>query len=129
MKKNFTEDFISLKKKYEEKERNPREMKTYELLKKMIKIYGYNSVCDKISLSKQNNKNNELGIFIEDLKNSMPLDLLCSQIFYLDDSITFQPESNMEKQNNNKNSIEGKKTKDNFILFKSQREELKQKDV
>jgi hypothetical protein len=129
MKKNFTEDFISLKKKYEEKERNSREMKTYELLKKMIKIYGYNSVCDKISLNKQNNKNNELGIFIEDLKNSMPLDLLCSQMFYLDDSITFQPENNKEKQNNNKNCIEGKKTKDNFILFKSQREELKQKDV
>ena len=129
MKKNFTEDFISLKKKYEEKERNSREMKTYELLKKMIKIYGYNSVCDKISLNKQNNKNNELGIFIEDLKNSMPLDLLCSQMFYLDDSITFQPENNKEKQNNNKNYIEGKKTKDNFILFKSQREELKQKDV
>ena len=125
MKKNFTEDFISLKKKYEEKERNSREMKTYELLKKMIKIYGYNSVCDKISLNKQNNKNNELGIFIEDLKNSMPLDLLCSQMFYLDDSITFQPENNKEKQNNNKNCIEGKKTKDNFILFKSQREELK----
>ena len=128
MKKNFTEDFISLKKKYEEKERNPREMKTYELLKKMIKIYGYNSVCDKISLNKQNNKNNELGIFIEDLKNSMPLDLLCSQMFYLDDSIAFQPENNKDKQNINQNSTEAKKTKENFILFKSHKEESKKKD-
>ena len=94
----------------------------------MIKIYGYNSVCDKISLSKQNNKNNELGIFIEDLKNNMPLDLLCSQMFYLDDSITFQPENNQEKQNNYKNCIDGKKTKDNYILFKSQKEELTKKE-
>jgi len=59
----------------------------------------------------------------------MPLDLLCSQMFYLDDSITFQSENNKERQNNNKNIIEGKKTKDNFILFKSQREEIKQKDA
>ena len=50
MKKNFNEVFNSLKKKYEEKERNTKEIQTYELLKKMIKIYGYNSVCDKISL-------------------------------------------------------------------------------
>ena len=103
MKKNFNEVFNSLKRKYEDKERNTKEIQTYELLKKMIKIYGYNSVCDKISLSKQNNKNNELGIFIDDIKNNMPLELLCSQMFYLDDSITFQNEKLFTELNTNLN--------------------------
>ena len=127
MKKNFNEVFISLKKKYEEKERNPREIQTYELLKKMIKVYGYNSVCDKISLNKQNNKNNELGIFIDDIKNNMSLELLCSQIFYLDDSISFKPDSSSRELENDKNKfINVNKPKESSVLFKSEKKDLKE---
>ena len=127
MKKNFNEVFISLKKKYEEKERNPREIQTYELLKKMIKVYGYNSVCDKISLNKQNNKNNELGIFIDDIKKNMSLELLCSQIFYLDDSISFKPDSSNRELENDKNKfINVNKPKESSVLFKSEKKDLKE---
>ena len=125
MKKNFNEVFISLKKKYEEKERNPREIQTYELLKKMIKVYGYNSVCDKISLNKQNNKNNELGIFIDDIKKNMSLELLCSQIFYLDDSISFKPDSSSRELDNDKNKfININKPKESSVLFKAEKKDL-----
>lgn len=125
MKKNFNEVFISLKKKYEEKERNPREIQTYELLKKMIKVYGYNSVCDKISLNKQNNKNNELGIFIDDIKKNMSLELLCSQIFYLDDSISFKPDSSSRELDNDKNKfISINKPKESSVLFKAEKKDL-----
>lgn len=129
MKKNFNEVFNSLKKKYEEKERNTKEIQTYELLKKMIKIYGYNSVCDKISLSKQNNKNNELGIFIDDIKNNMPLELLCSQMFYLDDSITFQNENNKEQQYDTINNINKNKTKENIVIFKFYKKETNDNSI
>ena len=125
MQKDFNEAFILLKKKYEEKERNPREIQTYELLKKMIKVYGYNSVCDKISLNKQNNKNNELGIFIDNIKQNMPLELLCSQLFYLDDSISFQPEDNNKENQNSKSKLnDNNKPKENIVLFKSERKDL-----
>jgi hypothetical protein len=125
MQKDFNEAFILLKKKYEEKERNPREIQTYELLKKMIKVYGYNSVCDKISLNRQNNKNNELGIFIDNVKQNMPLELLCSQLFYLDDSISFQPEDNSKENQNSKSKLNGNnKPKENIVLFKSERKDL-----
>jgi hypothetical protein len=125
MQKDFNEAFILLKKKYEEKERNPREIQTYELLKKMIKVYGYNSVCDKISLNRQNNKNNELGIFIDNVKQNMPLELLCSQLFYLDDSISFQPEDNSKENQNSKSKLNGNnKPRENIVLFKSERKDL-----
>ena len=125
MQKDFNEAFILLKKKYEEKERKPREIQTYELLKKMIQVYGYNSVCEKISLNKQNNKNNELGIFIDNIKQNMPLELLCSQLFYLDDSISFQPEdNNNEKQNSKSKLTNNNKPKENIVLFKSERKDL-----
>ena len=125
MQKDFNEAFILLKKKYEEKERKPREIQTYELLKKMIQVYGYNSVCEKISLNKQNNKNNELGIFIDNIKQNMSLELLCSQLFYLDDSISFQPEDNRkENQNSNSKLTNNNKPKENIVLFKSERKDL-----
>ena len=121
MKNNFNEVFNSLKTKYEKKERKPREIQAYELLKKMIKQYGYNNVCDKIALNKQNNKNNELGIFIDDIKNNLSLELLCSQMFYLDDSISYRPEINKEQSDINKNGIKGKEIN---VLFKAEKKEI-----
>jgi hypothetical protein len=123
MKKSFNEVFNSLKTKYETKKRDQREVQAYELLKKMIKIYGYNSVCDKISLNKQNNKNNELGAFINDIKNSFSLELLCSQLFYLDDSVKLNSEKEKALLNNKKTLINGK---ENNILFKSEKKEEKE---
>ena len=121
MKKSFIEVFNSLKSKYEKKEKNSRETQAYELLKKMIKKYGYNNVCDKISLNKQNNKNNALGAFIDDIKNTLSLELLCSQLFYLDDTFTFKPENDKEQLNVEKKIVDGK---DNNVLFKSEKKEL-----
>ena len=120
MKNNFNEAFINLKNKYERKERSQREIQAYELLKKMIKIYGYNNVCDKISLNKQNNKNNELGIFINDFKTNLTLELLCSQMFYLDDSFA---NKNIDKEQLNRpiNNLNGK---ENNVLFKSEKKEI-----
>ena len=126
MKKSFKEVFNSLKIKYETKKRDQREIQAYELLKKMIKIYGYNSVCDKISLNKQNNKNNELGVFINDIKNSFSLELLCSQMYYLDDSINFDSEKDKVQFNCKKNEINGK---ENNILFKSEKKEEKDNNI
>ena len=126
MKKSFKEVFNSLKIKYETKKRDHREIQAYELLKKMIKIYGYNSVCDKISLNKQNNKNNELGVFINDIKNSFSLELLCSQMYYLDDSINFDSEKDKVQFNCKKNEINGK---ENNILFKSEKKEEKDNNI
>ena len=126
MKKSFKEVFNSLKIKYETKKRDQREIQAYELLKKMIKIYGYNSVFDKISLNKQNNKNNELGVFINDIKNSLSLELLCSQMYYLDDSINFDSEKDKVQFNCKKNEINGK---ENNILFKSEKKEEKDNNI
>lgn len=122
MKKNFNEVFNSLKTEYEKKERKPREIQAYEFLKKMIKQYGYNNVCDKISLNKQNNKYNELGIFIDDIKNNLSLEILCSQMFYLDDSISYNPEINKEQSDIKKIGINGREIN---VLFKSEKKEVK----
>jgi len=122
MQKNFNEVFFNLKKQYEQKERNHREIQTYEFLKKMIKIYGYNSVCEKISLNKQSSKNNELGIFIDDIKNSLSLELLCSQMFYLDDSISYIPNADNSELSDDKKKIN---TKENNTRFKSEKNVLK----
>ena len=124
MKNNFNEVFNSLKNKYERKERSQREIQAYELLKKMIKIYGYNNVCDKIALNKQNNKNNELGIFIDDFKNNLTLELLCSQMFYLDDSL-IEKKDDKEKINNKNNKNNNIKGKENNVVFKSEKKEIK----
>ena len=121
MKKSFNEVFNSLKSKYEKKEKNSRETQAYELLKKMIKKYGYNNVCDKISLNKQNNKNNALGVFIDDIKNTLSLELLCSQLFYLDDSISNNHEIDKNQLNVGKTNTNGK---ENYVLFKSEKKEL-----
>ena len=122
MKNDFNEVFKNLKTKYEKKEKNLREIQAYELLKKMIKIYGYNNVCDKIAVNKQNNKNNELGIFIDDIKNNFSLELLCSQLFYLDDSFACKSENDKEQSEIKRIGINGK---ENNILFKSEKKEIK----
>ena len=125
MKKSFNEVFYSLKTQYEKKEKSSREMQAYELLKKMIKKFGYNNVCDKISLNKQNNKNNALGAFIDDIKNSLSLELLCSQLFYLDDSSTYNSGNDKEQLNMGNNNLKGK---ENFVVFKSEKKELKESE-
>ena len=125
MKKSFNEEFYSLKTQYERKEKSSREMQAYELLKKMIKKFGYNNVCDKISLNKQNNKNNALGAFIDDIKNSLSLELLCSQLFYLDDSSTYNSGNDKDQLNMGNNNLKGK---ENFVVFKSEKKELKESE-
>ena len=125
MKKSFNEEFYSLKTQYEQKEKSSREMQAYELLKKMIKKFGYNNVCDKISLNKQNNKNNALGAFIDDIKNSLSLELLCSQLFYLDDSSTYNSGNDKDQLNMGNNNLKGK---ENFVVFKSEKKELKESE-
>lgn len=117
MKKNFNDAFFALKHQYEEKKKDQIEEKTYNMLKKMIKVYGYNSVCDKIALNKQNNKNNELGIFIDNIKQNIPLHVLCSQIYYLDDSILNENEEKVEDKSISKE----KKSK---VVFKSYKKGL-----
>ena len=123
MKKSFNEVFYSLKTQYEKKEKSSREMQAYELLKKMIKKFGYNNVCDKISLNKQNNKNNALGAFIDDIKNSLSLELLCSQLFYLDDSSLYKSGNDKDQLNVGINNVKGK---ENFVLFKSEKKEVEE---
>ena len=125
MKKSFNEVFYSLKTQYEQKEKSSREMQAYELLKKMIKKFGYNNVCDKISLNKQNNKNNALGAFIDDIKNSLSLEILCSQLFYLDDSSTYKSGNDKDQLNMGNNDL---KEKENYVLFKSEKKEIKKSE-
>ena len=125
MKKSFNEVFYSLKTQYEQKEKSSREMQAYELLKKMIKKFGYNNVCDKISLNKQNNKNNALGAFIDDIKNSLSLEILCSQLFYLDDSSTYKSGNDKDQLNMGNNDL---KEKENYVLFKSEKKEIKKNE-
>ena len=117
---NFINDFIFLKNRYETKERNPEEIKTYELLEKMIEVYGYNSVCNELSFNKRKNKtkNNELSIFMNEVKKNIPLEILCSQLFYLDNSLIItsgikklksKNKNNVSNNNNNNNKFKVKK--------------------
>ena len=67
---NFITAFNSLKTEYEKKDKNSIEDRTYELLKRMIETYGYNSVCNEITLNKKKykQKNTELSIFMNEVK-------------------------------------------------------------
>ena len=88
---NFNDAFNLVKNNYEKKEKKDFEATTYELLKKLISEYGYDSVCDEISIFNDKNisKNKEL---------------LCSQLFYLDDSnYLSQKKSLNDEQIKNKN--------------------------
>ena len=58
----------------------------------MIEVYGYDSVCDGISSKKKNKaKYKELSIFLDNIKKEIPLEILCSQLFYLDNSFSMKP--------------------------------------
>ena len=98
---DFINLFHSLKSNYEKKEKSDVEATTYEFLKQMISIYGYDSVCDEISVNNETHKskNKEVAFFINEAKKKLSVELLCSQLFYLDDSPFFS----------RKEEIDGKK--------------------
>ena len=107
MSSNFNKAFNLLKSNYEKKEKNNDEAVTYELLKKLIQIYGYDSICDEISVYNEKNesKNKELSIIMNEAKKKVSIELLCSQLFYLDNSNIFDKKNNLNsEQTKNKNN-------------------------
>ena len=103
---NFNEAFNLVKNNYEKKEKKDLEATTYELLKKLISEYGYDSVCDEISIFNDKNisKNKELSFIINEIKKKESIELICSQLFYLDDSnYLSQKKSLNDEQIKNKN--------------------------
>ena len=107
MSSNFIIAFNLLKSNYEKKEKNNDEAVTYELLKKLIQIYGYDSICDEISVYNEKNesKNKELSIIMNEAKKKVSIELLCSQLFYLDNSNIFDKKNNLNsEQTKNKNN-------------------------
>ena len=104
---SFIDAFNLLKNNYEQKEKPEDETSTYNLLKVLISQYGYDSVCDEISFYKDKNecKNKELSTIMREVKKKISAEILCSQLFYLDDSVIFSQ----------KNSINDKKIKDKNI--------------
>ena len=108
---SFIDAFNLLKNNYEQKEKPEDETSTYNLLKVLISQYGYDSVCDEISFYKDKNecKNKELSTIMREVKKKISAEILCSQLFYLDDSVIFSQ----------KNSINDKKIKDKNIHIKT----------
>ena len=108
---NFIEEFRLLKNNYEKKEKGDNESNTYELLKKLICKYGYDSVCNEISFYNEKNesKNKELSFIISEVKKKVSNELLCSMLFYLDDSDIFSQKNNLDfEQIKNKDKINSK---------------------
>ena len=108
---NFIEEFRLLKNNYEKKEKGDNEANTYELLKKLICKYGYDSVCNEISFYNEKNesKNKELSFIISEVKKKVSNELLCSMLFYLDDSDIFFQQNNLNlEQIKNKDKINSK---------------------
>ena len=108
---NFIEEFRLLKNNYEKKEKGDNEANTYELLKKLICKYGYDSVCNEISFYNEKNesKNKELSFIISEVKKKVSVELLCSMLFYLDDSDVFSQKNNLDfEQIKNKHKINSK---------------------
>ena len=108
---NFIEEFRLLKNNYEKKEKGDNESNTYELLKKLICKYGYDSVCNEISFYNEKNesKNKELSFIISEVKKKVSVELLCSMLFYLDDSDIFSQKNNLDfEQIKNKDKINSK---------------------
>ena len=85
MSKNFIEEFNLLKNNYEKKEKSVEESTTYEILKQLIAIYGYDSVCDEISVNKdkKESKNQQLSFIINGIKKKVKIEILCSQLLYI----------------------------------------------
>ena len=108
---NFIEEFLLLKNNYEKKEKGDNEANTYELLKKLICKYGYDSVCNEISFYNEKNesKNKELSFIISEVKKKVSVELLCSMLFYLDDSDILSQKNNLNfEQIKNKDKINSK---------------------
>ena len=108
---NFIEEFRLLKNNYEKKEKGDNESNTYELLKKLICKYGYDSVCNEISFYNEKNesKNKELSFIISEVKKKVSIELLCSMLFYLDDSDILSQKNNLNfEQIKNKDKINSK---------------------
>ena len=108
---NFIEEFRLLKNNYEKKEKGDNESNTYELLKKLICKYGYDSVCNEISFYNEKNesKNKELSFIISEVKKKVSVELLCSMLFYLDDSDILSQKNNLNfEQIKNKDKINSK---------------------
>ena len=76
MSKNFIEEFNLLKNNYEKKEKSVEESTTYEILKQLIAIYGYDSVCDEISVNKdkKESKNQQLSFIINGIKKKVKIE-------------------------------------------------------
>ena len=101
---SFIDTFNLLKKNYEKKEKTDVEEATYELLKSLINIHGYDNVCDEISFYNEKNesKNKDLSSIINEVKKKVSIELLCSQLFYLDNS-DILTQKNLLKNEQNKN--------------------------
>ena len=134
MSEGFIDEFNLLKSNYEKKEKSDVESTTYEILKKLISIYGYDSVCDEISVNKdkKESKNQQLSLIINEIKKKENIELLCSQLFYLDDSNVLIQKNNLnnkEIKDKNKNNPkfnlshkEQKKSTCKFKVMKNKRE-------
>ena len=125
MSSNFIKAFNLLKSNYEKKEKNNDEAVTYELLKKLIQIYGYDSICDEISVYNEKNesKNKELSIIMNEDKKKVSIELLCSQLFYLDNSNIFDKKNNLNSEqiknkNNSKINLTNGEKKRTIYKFK-----------
>ncbi len=125
MSSNFIKAFNLLKSNYEKKEKNNDEAVTYELLKKLIQIYGYDSICDEISVYNEKNesKNKELSIIMNEAKKKVSIELLCSQLFYLDNSNIFDKKNNLNSEqiknkNNSKINLTNGEKKRTIYKFK-----------
>ena len=127
MSKNFIDEFNLLKSNYEKKEKSDVESTTYEILKKLISIYGYDSVCDEISVNKdkKESKNQQLSLIINEIKKKENIELLCSQLFYLDDSNIFIQKNNLnnkeikdKNKNNPKFNLSHKEQKNQLVNLK-----------
>ena len=125
MSSNFIKAFNLLKSNYEKKEKSNDEAVTYELLKKLIQIYGYDSICDEISVYNEKNesKNKELSIIMNEAKKKVSIELLCSQLFYLDNSNIFDKKNNLNSEqiknkNNSKINLTNGEKKRTIYKFK-----------
>ena len=118
---SFIDTFNLLRNNYEQKEKPENETSTYNLLRLLISQYGYDSVCDEISFNKGRNecKNKELSTIMTEIKKKVSIEVLCSQLFYLDDSFINSQKNSIKTINNGKNNNPFK-----FKVLKSQKMDI-----
>lgn len=102
MERDYEKEYMVLIRKYELKKKTTVEKECFEQLKMAIKSYGYNTICEIIFKNKENkNSTSKLENIINDLKRKNSIELLCSQLFYLEDSykneVLFHSEKGVEK--------------------------------